>query len=228
MKARLFVNQCLAISCVCLFSCTTLAVNPQYDPHWSVGDTWQVRYVFNDVAHRSKPATREVISAVVDYTYTVFEQSGQGSQNVTKIRAESAEREDWVLVFDTANLTLLEIYEIMEGIESPRRHSASCKSDAHMADLDEYLSGVILDFPKLPDNSVDETRIIRPGGDQENYSQACDFEKDKVTVVLSRPGADPQHPHKTTIVWEPGAKWWKTAKIELGSTVIASGELITP
>ncbi len=206
---------------------TTRAGGPSYDPQWTIGDSWNVRFTVKLSTHpKVEGPPPDPVPTEFVYQYSVVEDTVENGRNVIRIRADLDEGgSDWLLTFDKDQIVLLRVEEIVEGDEDLKHHNPFT-DDGWMSKLREYNLFVIHDFPKIPKSGVDETREVTPSqSGTPPFTQSVTFGQDQVTVNLTRTDPESSLEHKTTIVWDAGQKWWSSATVQLDANVEVSGVL---
>jgi len=227
------VQASLVVVVVTLLSAAFVAdvetANPEFNPFWVVGDTWSVRFSEATVQFPRRagpspfPGSMETV-----YRYTVAAESVNAGRNVItiEVRNDQPGWPTWSLNFDRDQVVLLSVEEVIDG-----RSVAITKNpfgdDAWMAEPNQFASPLIVDFPRVPDASAAEQRVIQPLlGRSGSVTQSTTFANGRATVVLSRAASEPSGAYNTRIEWGRGRKWWSSAQVRIGDNVRLSGVLV--
>jgi hypothetical protein len=205
------------------------AANPSFDPHWFVGQSFQVRYDFQLGLDPKTTAGPQQVPGSATYTYTVASLGVEAGHNVAKISVvpNDAGWSQWLLTFDTTAVALLKVEEVIPSGNSV--YTNPFGADAWLTKLGEFRFSLIQDFPRIPDNLVNESRVISAAGSSTPpFTQQITFVgSSSVTALLSRTDAKTGLLQQATIRWESSRPWWWTsAEVLLGSTSKVSGTLL--
>jgi len=202
------------------------AINPAFDPHWAVGDSWTVRFTVQLHSLPMTPDPQPPARTNVSYAYRVVAKVKENGRDVFKIQARPATPgwPEWLLTFDADELTLGTVQEVgPSGIA----YTNPFGRDAWLAKVDQYNNLVIHDFPKIPDTSTNQTRqLTAPQTSTPAFIQTVDFQGGMAHAILQRTDPASQQKQATTIAWRPGKKWWTSATTTLGTGVLVSGQLM--
>ncbi len=204
------------------------AANPAYDPHWFVGQTFQVRFDFQLGIDPKTTAGPQSVAESATYTYTVTFIGPEGGHNVAKISMAPVEEgwSEWLLTFDTNAVALLKVEQVIPSGTSVYPNPFG--TDAWLTKLGEFRFSVLQDFPRIPDLSLNESRSISAGGSSTPaFTQQITFAPSNVTAVLSRTDAKTSLTQQATIRWDTSRTvWWTSAEVRLGSNVKVTGTLL--
>jgi hypothetical protein len=200
------------------------AVNTDYDPQWAPGDTWVVEFRVREIRRPKQPGPPPpAVLVATNYTYTV---SAVTADRVVIEVVPDGPLRRWRLTFDRSRTVLQTVEQLLDD-GAPFLHTNPFVGDAWMAELAQFHSTIIHDFPRFPDSDTNESRRVQPAlSGTPAFTQTITFGADAATVVFSRTDPTDLKPHRTTVVWKQGAKWWSTAVVRLGSQVQVSGRLV--
>lgn len=204
------------------------AVNPAFDPHWAVGDSWTVRFTVQLHSVPMTPDAQPPATTDISYLYRVVAKATENGRNVFKIQVRPATPgwPAWLLTFDADELTLGTVEEL-GAAGGPIAYANPFGRDAWLAKLDQYDEMVIHDFPKLPDTSTSQTRQLAASrSSTPPFTQTVDFQGGVARAVLQRTDPVSQLKQATAIEWRTGRKWWTSATTTLGAGVLVSGRLM--
>jgi hypothetical protein len=193
---------------------------PQFDPDWNNGDTWIVQFTV------PLPRTHKVGPSLAPppefadyvYQYSVLpdtQDSNFPSVSIAKILVHSEDNlGDWILTFDRDGVVLLSVEEVVGAAENIR-HVSTFTDESWMAKSNQY-PGILHDFPKI--TGIAGTRLIQPTlSGTPGFLQTESFPgASTAQVELTRTDAFTSLEHRTTILWDAGAKWWRSATRESG------------
>jgi hypothetical protein len=220
-----------------LVASNATAAENAFDPHWSVGDAWEVEYSFEVEAIRADADDDQPAPFMDSQTFTYEVRSADGSSAV-------------ILVEPVPNggMTMFEgpRYELHFGSSGRNeRHLASIgllKADGNSrrATWDNPLSGnswmmresewtgpVILDFPLLPADGIDAVTAIQPQQSSPRaFKQATVFSGGWSTTMFVSTNPVSDCTDSVTFSWKAGKKWWSSAVIRSGDKVRGFGRLV--
>jgi hypothetical protein len=212
------------VSAILLAAGAIQAQNPTYDPHWFVGQNFQVRFDFQLTVNPKVPDGTAEEPESETYTYTV---TSTGS-NVATISVVPTDPQwpQWLLTFDTSALALLKVEQVNASGNSD--YSNPFGADAWLTKLGEFTFTLIHDYGRIPANGMNELRTISTtGSSTPPFTQQVTFDPSSVTAVLSRTDAKTGQVQQATIRWVSSRPvWWTSAEIRLGSTVQVTGTLL--
>jgi len=204
------------------------AANPLYDPHWTIGQSFHVRFDFQLGANPKTISGLKDLPESATYTYTVTFTGVEAGRNVAKlsVMADQEGFPQWLLTFDTAAVALLKVEEVIAGGNSAYPNPFG--ADAWLTKLGEFTFTVIHDFPRIPDAVANETRSISAAESSTAlFTQQVTFDPGTVTALLSRTDVKTGLVQQGTITWESARPWWwSSAEIRLGSEVKVTGTLL--
>jgi len=218
----------LLLAAILLPSNGALALNATYNPHWKIGDHWNVRVTFPVSLKRAGPPGAPLPSQNVDYAYAVIRQitiSGKPGWMVS-VTPQTPGYNSWILDYDANSLALVRVQQgllIGSVIVTPNPFG----TDAWMPKLSQFDNQIVHDTVRLPDANHNQTRTLTaPQTSTPDFTQSVTFLAHAVTTTLSRTDPLTAKPHKTVIVWTPGKKWWTSATTTLGPDTLVSAKLL--
>jgi hypothetical protein len=220
-----------------------------YAPDWQEGDQWTVRSTYTvpgrwiskdtalinrDDPYAPNPRLQALITNVVDYTYWVKSVETLAGKKTAVVRVLAPPDRpphnvyDWILCFDVDRMAVTEVRSVRRrwsGVVTNRTRNPHGPDSYLSSDTDDT---IIHDFPRIPKNAIDETRVFRRSVLGERpIVQMTSFTQTNVTsslVISNR--YDNRFDYRVTVIWEPGRKWWQRAWNQIGTNVIRRCELL--
>jgi glycine cleavage system H protein len=207
-----------------------LGRNQTFTPQWSLRDTWEVEFRFQQPSLAMVPAEFTGPKDVVcRWRYEVVDTEGsidgESCYVVMIIEVNGPQPQSHYLLHIAKEDFTLRLTEEVSQFDSSRRSRTP-----NDWGRDTFLElrqprELILDLPIFPIENRDEVRTVSVPGEPEIRQEACFPDARTMEIACEAPLGDTKLFSEQ--IWERSLPWWREARRRIGDEVVMTGTLIT-